>query len=114
MAERIVDKPLLHQIEVTMLDGRGRRVYHDATMLTVTVENGVLLGLENGDLADNTEYTANYRRAYCGQLIVYAVPDRGEKNMKIRVRGEQVKEGVIVIPGDNLFNTNVNKNLSYN
>ena len=114
VAERIVDKPLLHQIEVTMLDGRGRRVYHDATMLTVTVENGVLLGLENGDLADNTEYTANYRRAYCGQLIVYAVPDRGEKNMIIRVRGEQVKEGVIVIPGDNLFNTNVNKNLSYN
>lgn len=99
-AERIVDKPLLHQIEVTMLDGKGRRVYQDATMLTVTVENGVLLGLENGDLADNTEYTANYRRAYYGQLIIYAVPNRGEDNMIVRVCGEQVKEAVIRIAGE--------------
>ena len=57
----------IHQLEVTLRDGDGRRVYQDATLLCVSVENGMLLGLENGDLADVTEYTANSRRAYRGQ-----------------------------------------------
>ena len=56
----------IHQLEVTMLDGNGRRVYHDSSLLTVTIQNGTLLGIENGDLADVTEYTANYRRVYNG------------------------------------------------
>ena len=55
-----------------LLDGSGRRVYHDSTLLHVTVTNGTLLGIENGDLADVTEYTADYRRAYRGQLMIYA------------------------------------------
>ena len=42
------------------------------------MENGQLLGLENGDLADVTDYSAAYRRAYRGQLLVYVLTE--EKN----------------------------------
>lgn len=86
----------LKQIEVTMLDSEGRRVYTDSTMLKVTVENGKLLGIENGDLADVTDYTSDMRRAYRGQLIIYAVADKNaEEKMKVSVQGPQVRPASI-------------------
>lgn len=88
----------VHQLEVTMLDADGRRVYHDSTLLHVTVDNGTLLGLENGDLADVTEYTADYRRAYRGQLMIYVT--RSEHTsaaapLTVTVRGEMVRTEVV-------------------
>lgn len=90
----------VHQLEVTMLDADQNRVYHDATMLTVTVSNGTLLGLENGDLADVTEYPANYRRAYRGQLIIY-VADSGHgfaaAPLTVTVKGSLVRTETITL-----------------
>ncbi len=90
----------IHQLEVTLLDGNGRRVYHDSTLLHVHVDNGTLLGIENGDLADVTEYTANYRRAYRGQLIVY-VTDNGDTTaatpLTVTVRGDMVRTETVRI-----------------
>lgn len=83
----------LHQIEVTLLDSSANRVYNDATLLKVTVENGTLLGIESGDLSDVTEYSASYRRAYRGQLIVYAVSDTNTENITIHIEGEGIKTG---------------------
>lgn len=65
----------LCQAEITLLDSHGNRVYSDSTCLQITVENGQLLGLENGDLADVTDYSAAYRRAYRGQLLVYVLTE---------------------------------------
>lgn len=90
----------VHQLEITMLDSNGRRVYHDSTLLHVHVDNGTLLGIENGDLADVTEYTANYRRAYRGQLIVY-VTDNGDTTaatpLTVTVRGDMVRTETVRI-----------------
>jgi len=63
----------LYQIEVTMQDYNGQRVIWDSTCLHVSVENGRLLGLENGDLTDVTDYSAAWRRAYRGQLLIYVM-----------------------------------------
>lgn len=79
------------QIEVTLCDWKGNHVYHDSSLLHVTVENGKLLGLENGDLADVTDYTSTSRRAYHGQLLIYAIPDDETKEMTIQVEGEHLK-----------------------
>ena len=81
-----------------MLDTEGRRVYSDSTMLQVTVENGYLLGLENGNLADVTEYTAAYRRAYRGQLLIYAIPLNESEPISVCVTGEGVKTKTLVLP----------------
>lgn len=67
----VVDDPRLFQLELTMQDRDCNRVYSDSTVLCVHVENGQLLGLENGDLSDVTEYSRNDRRAYKGQLLAY-------------------------------------------
>jgi hypothetical protein len=80
------DYSSLHQIEVTLLDRNGHRVYSDSTMLEVNVDNATLLGIENGDLADVTEYSQNRRRCFNGQLIVYVLCDNentGEKKVTI-------------------------------
>jgi len=87
----------LHQIEVTMLDTDGHRVYNDSTLLHVTVENGTLLGLENGDLADVTEYTAHYRRALRGQLLIYVSAFHDAKSVTVRVTGEGTKAATLTL-----------------
>ncbi len=78
----------LYQIEVTMQDGQGRRVYSDSSALIVSVENGRLLGLENGNLADVTDYSASYRRAYRGQLLIYVMADKKETLPRVSIRTE--------------------------
>lgn len=62
----------IKQVEVTITDGLGNLVTNDSTMLNITLSGvGELIGIENGDLADNIEYLSNYRRAYEGRLIAY-------------------------------------------
>ncbi|MDE6989757.1 MAG: glycoside hydrolase family 2 protein [Lachnospiraceae bacterium] len=90
----------VHQLEITMLDSNGRRVYHDSTLLHVHVDNGTLLGIENGDLADVTEYTANYRRAYRGQLMVYVAGSENTSTaapLTVTVRGDMVRTETVRI-----------------
>ena len=70
-----ISAPSIRQLEVSMLDSKGCPVCFDSSLLTVTVENGTLLGLENGDLADVTDYTSSSRRAYKGRLLIYVRPE---------------------------------------
>ncbi|WMJ87052.1 glycoside hydrolase family 2 TIM barrel-domain containing protein [Anaerocolumna sp. MB42-C2] len=81
----------LYQIEVTMKDYRGNDVLSDCSCLHITVDNGSLLGLENGDLADNTDYSATYRRVYQGHLIIYVKPEDISKQTVITVNGENLR-----------------------
>ena len=87
----------LYQIEATMLDYAGRRVYTDSTDLYVEVKNGRLLGLENGDLADVTEYTARHRRAYHGQLLIYVALTDSKEMPVVTVSGAYVKSARLVL-----------------
>jgi len=88
----------IHQIEVTMMDSQGHRVYTDSSMLHVSVENGRLLGLENGDLSDVTEYTASYRRTHRGQLLIYITDASDTNPITVTVHGEHIKTTTISIP----------------
>lgn len=90
------EKPL-YQIEVTLQDTNKNRVYTDSTMLHVSVENGILSGIENGNLADVTEYTATYRRAYRGQLLVYVCPPDNTEPISLRITGEGIKSNTLSI-----------------
>jgi hypothetical protein len=66
-------------------------VYGDSTMLEVNVENATLLGIENGDLSDVTEYSQNRRRCYKGQLIVYVLCDKENNGKKkVTITGENI------------------------
>lgn len=87
----------LYQIEVTLQDCYGRRVYSDSTPLHIAVENGRLLGIENGDLSDVTEYSASYRRAYRGQLLIYVTSLDDAEEITVQVTGESIRPACITI-----------------
>lgn len=88
----------IHQIEVTITDGNGRHVVNDSSMIYVEVKgSGELLGLENGDLSDVTEYKANYRRAYKGQLLIYVRRTSQKNSIHINVYGDNLKSGKIIL-----------------
>jgi beta-galactosidase len=64
----------LSQVEIEALDGEGRLCADASPMVEITFSKGTrLLGLENGDISDCSEYSAPRRRAYRGRLIAYAL-----------------------------------------
>ena len=67
------------QIECTLLDEHGD-VARGERVVTAEVDGGELLGLENGDLRDNTPYTASRRRTLDGRVIVFV--RRGERDRR--------------------------------
>lgn len=77
----------LSMFKVTLLDRDARRVRNADRELTVTVENGHLLGVESGDLSDVTPYTSVTRKTYLGELVAYAVPFKKGDKVEIKVRG---------------------------
>jgi hypothetical protein len=96
--EDTLQKQNLHQIEVTVTDQHSLRVVNDSSMLMVNIEeNGQLLGLENGDLADITTYTAPYRRAYEGRLLIYVCKENTNFPTKLSVTGPNLKTGHLTI-----------------
>jgi hypothetical protein len=61
------------QIECTLLDANGD-VARDDRLVTAEVLGGQLLGLENGDLGDNTPYSSYTRSTLAGRLIAFVRP----------------------------------------
>lgn len=60
------------QIECTLRDGNGERARNEL-VVSAAVEGGELLGIESGDLADNTPYTEPWRRTFDGRVIVFVL-----------------------------------------
>ena len=58
------------QIECRLLDADGGPAQGEVEV-SVEVEGGELLGLENGDLADNTPYRSSSRSTLDGRLVVF-------------------------------------------
>lgn len=90
------DGLLLKQIEITVTDEKGYPCLTDSTLLSVSIEGGTLLGLENGDLADTTEYASPARRAYNGRLLAYVATAPEEKTV-LTVSGSGLKERSIIL-----------------
>ncbi len=64
----------LAQVELEVVDEDGRLCPTGSPLVRVAVSEGIkLLGLENGDVSDCSEYSAPRRRAYKGRLIAYAL-----------------------------------------
>ncbi len=70
--------PPLLQIEICLLDCNGEVCRHESPVLRVQASGGRLLGIENGDLFDATDYSAVFRRTHCGKLLAYVLPQPGE------------------------------------
>jgi len=78
-------------IEISVVDKNGVPVFNANNVITVTIEGkGKMLGLENGDLNDPTDYkTNNYktdsRKVYHGKLLAYVQPEEKGGSIKIHL-----------------------------
>ncbi|NCC07357.1 MAG: glycoside hydrolase family 2 protein [Clostridia bacterium] len=78
------------QIEVSLLDYDGRET-SGSEMLSVSATGAAcLLGLENGEQTDNTEYSASYRRTYNGRLLVYLLATAPNGTAHLTISGDAV------------------------
>lgn len=68
----------LFQIECQVIDQEGKPTLSEIPIY-VKVENGTLISLENGDLADNTSYSESFRRTFQGKLICFVESNLGKK-----------------------------------
>lgn len=91
MCHKTMPSDEIMQIEVSLLDAQGRLATVEDLTIRAEVKNGTLLGFENGDLADLTPYTENWRKTRKGRLVLYARPDSGaQASMHIRVSCEKL------------------------
>ncbi len=83
---KLVDEPFAsepafgayEQIEVTVLDTKGRIARDAEVQVTVETEGEVSFAhMDNGNLADTSDYTSNVRNTHGGRLMVYV--RRGER-----------------------------------
>jgi hypothetical protein len=71
----------IYQVEAEILDETGRLCAGEAPLVSVSLEGpGKILGLENGDLSDCSEYRAPRRRAYRGKLIIYVLAEKNRED----------------------------------
>lgn len=83
---------------VEIVDGSGQLVSRAEDLIYVSIEGpGQILGLENGNLEDNTPYALRCRRAYNGKLLIYigSTPESGEIKVKAQARGLKSAEVII-------------------
>lgn len=90
------ENPLL-QFEVYAADRDGAFCFGDSSMVQVTADGGVLLGIENGNAADCTEYASSCRRLYHGRLIFYVRRSFADQPVTVQVSSELLKSDSVTI-----------------
>jgi beta-galactosidase len=84
------DRTGIAHVEVAVVDEQGCFVPHAGPMVTFTVTGpGKLIGLENGDPLDTSNYKLNNRRAFHGRMlaIVQAGDEAGTITITARAKG---------------------------
>lgn len=88
----------LAQLEVSMTDSDGNPVPGAANRITVTVEgSGTLLGVDNGDQADNTKYSSASRCVYRGRLVAYVRSSRTPGPVRVVFHTDGIRDAEIVL-----------------
>ena len=77
-------------IDLCLTDEKGQLVRDHDLPFTVHVENGTLLGLDSGNLADLTPYPENTRTTYGGRLLAVVRAPRTPGKMEITFETESL------------------------
>ncbi|MDR2746514.1 MAG: DUF4982 domain-containing protein [Treponema sp.] len=78
------------QAELELLDGDGRLCVRENPRVRFSLSGeGKILGIENGDLSDLTEYRAPWRRVYRGRLIVYVLLPAASGGARLEASAEE-------------------------
>lgn len=83
-------------IEVKAVDIDGNLDYNSNDMIYVSIEGeGKIIGIENGDLEDNTPYSQKYRRLHNGRALIMVSSTDSKGNIKLKVKSDKLKSDEI-------------------
>ena len=80
----------VQQLEVSVLDASAAFVHAGAYRIHVKVTDGTLLGLESGDLCDDTDYTSDVRSSCRGHLIVFVRRNRPDRPVTVSAECDEL------------------------
>ena len=81
-----------------IVDSEGNVVNNAQDLINVSLDGpGVILGIENGDLEDNTPYSLTYRRTHNGKLLVYIGSTTDKGVIKVKAKANKLKLGEVNI-----------------
>ena len=84
------------QVEVTVLDAKGNIARQAEIPVTVAAEGEIsFLHMDNGNLADTTDYTSNERKTYDGRLMVYVRTTDNKGKAVLRLDTKELGETVV-------------------
>ena len=86
------------QVEIALRDETGRIAANADRKVTVTVENGSLLSLDNGDPADHTLYASPVRSTFHGLALAVIRPEREAEAVRIRIEAENLSPAELAVP----------------
>ncbi len=81
--------------EISTVDENGVTVENSASRVFVKVENGELMGLDNGDSTDEENYKVSSRRLFSGKLMAAVSYGKDKGALKVRVSSEGLNSAEI-------------------
>ena len=85
-------------VTVTALDEKGVTVENAVDRIHVTVSEGRLMGVDNGDSADRDGYQTDSRCLFGGRLLLMLGADRGTRAIRVRVSARGLTDAELAIP----------------
>lgn len=90
------EKGYIYQIVITLKDKSSNDVTSKDEEISVEVsDNAQIMGLDGGDLADNTDMRSSKRKTYRGQSVIY-VRRNGEGEIKLSIKSDIARKKVIL------------------
>ena len=83
------------QLDLALLDDSGSLAIGDDREVTIRVEGGTLLGMDNGNPKDHTLYAAGHRGTFRGLAYAVIRRDRTGRALTIRIAAEGLAEQMI-------------------
>ncbi|MBE5799113.1 MAG: glycoside hydrolase family 2 protein [Clostridiales bacterium] len=85
-------------VEISAVDAQGNPVDNACDRVTVRVQGGVLLGLDNGDSTDRDGYKTDSRRLFSGKLLAMVGASREAGELVVTVCAPGLEGAVLRIP----------------
>lgn len=95
-------KNQLDFIAITAMDEAGNEVANAMDYVEVLVENGKLLGLDNGDSTDTAPYQSNIKKLFNGKLLAVVKRDQADVTPTVNARIVKVVDGLQAVPVRNI------------
>lgn len=84
-------------VEVDICDKYDHLCTFATNTVTVEVENGTVIGLDNGDATSVMDYRSSSKPAFHGKLMCVVRPNENSSNVSITAKSEGLIDGIITI-----------------